>query len=234
MAKRHKKPWGSGVVVCSGGADSTVLLYMLHSMGVASRAVFFDYGQASAPRQQECVALAAEDLGVPWQAVSLVMPTTSGGVYTKGFKPSKSDNADGVIALSGARLAAWRRSQWSIIEARNSLFVVWAAGLASELDLRRVYVGFQEEQSDAAESDDIDTTTPFVEAVNALLTFGAVTRPVRVVAPFLDMGADKTAIWRLGTSLGVDFASTHSCEFWPACNRCGCCRRRARALASLG
>jgi 7-cyano-7-deazaguanine synthase in queuosine biosynthesis len=233
------KSWGAGVVVCSGGADSTVLLYMLHMLQVANRAVFFDYGQVSADRQAECVAHAAGALGIKWQRVKLTMPTTTGGVYQRGFRPSRPDDADGRVAdgrtpLSGKRLDQWRRTQWSIIEGRNSIFVTWAAGLASQHKLRRVYVGFQEEKPECAEDDNIDTTRPFVESINSHLQFGVVTREVLVVAPFLDLGLNKQAIWKTGKSLGVDFSQTYSCEFYPACRRCGACRRRARAIARVG
>ncbi len=222
--------WGAGIVVASGGLDSTVLMYWLASLGVASEAVFFDYGQRSASAQWRFVQLHAKEAGIPAQSVRMTMPTTRGGVYQRGFVPENPDDANGENALEGEELAEWRRKQWSWIEARNSVFMVWAAGLAAERNLGRVYVGFQEETREAGDNDELDVTAPFLEAVNALLTFGAVSRPVKVAAPFLDLGLNKSSIVKLGRKLEVDMDLTYSCEFHPPCNTCGACARRARAF----
>lgn len=227
--------WGKGIVVCSGGIDSVVLLHWLASFGAATRVVFFDYGQVSAGAQWDRVKAQGLAAGLHYVKgdivkVKMPMPTTRGGVYERGFVPQVVDDADGKVDLEDEQLLEWRKEQWSLIEARNSLFVLWAAGFAAELKLSRVYVGFQEESEEGSRKDDLDTAAPFIEAVNALLTFGAVSRPVKVVAPFLDLGLDKAAVVQLGQSLEVDFERTYSCEFYPPCDVCGQCTRRVRGL----
>ena len=223
-------PWGRGVLVYSGGADSTVLLYHLKRMSLVKMAVFFDYGQASARQQLQHVTDHCNDLSVELLQVKLPMPTQVGGVYERSFVPQVTDDADGNVELEGEELLEWRRKQWSWIEARNALFLTWAAGLAADRKLSRVYVGFQEENEEASRDEDIDTRLPFVEALNAALAFGSLSRPVRIVAPFLEMGLNKNAIADLGRTLRVPLERTYSCEFWPQCGVCGQCKRRDRAI----
>lgn len=237
MAKPARWTWGRGVALVSGGIDSIVMLYWLHQLELVERVLIFNYGQRSYRAQLDLVNKHCRGLGLlaDVEQVKLPMPTTKGGVYQRAFVPTGSDDADGKVIvdgeeLEGAELTAWRRKQWSWIEARNALFLTWAAGRAAELGVGRVYVGFQEESSEASENDEVDTTAPFVEAVNAMLTFGAVSRPVTIVSPWFMLGMDKTAIVKLGESLNVDLELTYSCEFHPECGVCGACARRARAI----
>jgi 7-cyano-7-deazaguanine synthase len=52
------------------------------------------------------------------------------------------------------------------------------------------------------------------------------------------MTLDKAGIVRLGMSLGVDYALTHSCydpaDDGAACGRCDACRLRARGFREAG
>lgn len=115
------------------------------------------------------------------------------------------------------------------VPGRNIVFLSFAAAFAARSGVAEVWLGAH--AGDAADYADCRAT--FLAAFNAMLEVGGV--PVRVRAPFVETGAGKVDVLRLGERLGLDGSLTFSC-YAPidgeTCNRCRSCLDRASAEAS--
>lgn len=236
-----KKP---GLLMASGGLDSTSMMYELADKKLLGAVCFVDYGQASAKHCLNLVRWHARRLGLCVHVLKVLgaprhhdygKKPTKLGVYKRGFRPSNEQFPPDAKGASGAK--AFMYKEWSWVEGRNAMFFVRAGILAGELGYETVYTAFQFNSSywkiKPSRRYRYDTGPEFVQAMNQLYKSGAFIEKVQIVAPYLDRQRDKLWIMRRGLRYGADLKRTHSCEFFPACGRCSQCQIKTETLESL-
>lgn len=229
-----------GLLVASSGIDSTVMAYALAYAGLLEGLVFFDYGQATAELQHENLLHHAKRLRCDYSRERVVWPSYARGkgyIFREGSAPDHPDN-DTLRKLGYEDYLEYLEETWDFLQGRNTVFMALACARAISQGLEVVYTGFQEEEErwlmPPANLLRTDTGQSFLEGFNYLAASGAYTRPIRLVAPFLDARYGKADIVALGEELGVEWDKTHSCEFLPACGKCFQCTIRARTLNKSG
>lgn len=241
-----------GLLVASGGIDSTVLAYVLARHEALRGLVLIDYGQSTRVEQRDHVRFHAERLGVPWWPIVAPWPaelrySTSNpdgeakyifeeGAFVGAPPPMQDPYAP--LSMSAEEYDSYLKDDFGFLEGRNTAFLLFAAAKAASLGLETVYTGFQFDAPEWAAGPEgpggCDTSPRFVRAFNALAQAGGFSRPVRVCAPFLDWRWTKPWIVQVGRLLGAPLDRTISCEFNPVCGGCRQCLVRERVLARSG
>ena len=213
-----------GVVLVSGGVDSSVLLHDVarQSADHPIHALSMHYGQRH-HRELECAAWQAQAVGATHHVVELAFlgPMLAGGSsLIEGGNPVP-DLQD----LSARDL----EQPPTYVPHRNMMLLSIAAAYAEAQGLRDVFYGAQAQD----EYGYWDCTAPFLERINGVLELNR-RNAVAIHAPFVSKPKAETV--RLGLELGVDFSRTWSCYRGgeKACGRCPTCIERLNAFAACG
>lgn len=211
------------VILLSGGLDSATILAIAGRKGRRCFALSFDYGQRHEVelRSAAAVALAA---GVENHTTFRIDLRQFGASALTGDIDVPKDGADsGEIPVT-------------YVPARNTIFLSIALGYAEAIEAPEIWIGVNAVDYSGYP----DCRPEFIEAFQQIVFTGTRTgiehRSPVIVAPLLEMS--KREIIVLGTSLGVDYAITHSC-YDPAlgglaCGHCDSCIIRRRGFAEAG
>lgn len=229
-----------GVLMCSGGIDSTVLAYVLKERGLLKALWSADYGQASAKHQAAIVEYHAGVLGVPFHIERVAWPTAlrgNGFIFTEGKYPEPMKDPYAPVDMTNEEYATYMDKQFDFLEGRNIVFCTLAGGWTISQGLDTLYAAFQfdgpEWEAGGPEGPmGCDTSVPFVRLFNELVASGGYSKPLALVAPFLEQRWDKARVVAEGRILNVDLTSTYSCEFFPDCGSCHQCLIREKTLNS--
>ncbi len=206
------------VVLLSGGLDSTVALAMTAASGVRGAALFFDYGQRAARREEAAARGIAAAYGYEFERVELPwLAARSASALVAG--PGEPPAWSAELLDDRSPRAVW-------VENRNGIFISIAAFYAAELGAESVVAGFNREEAAAFP----DNSEEYVRRMNAALELGLAS-PVRLESPTLAM--TKVEIARRGLELGIPWRLLWSCYLGGErmCGRCESCLRLARAVA---
>jgi 7-cyano-7-deazaguanine synthase len=220
MAKR-------GVVLLSGGLDSTTVLAIAKDEGFAPYALSFRYGQR---HETELLAAAriATELGAAEHVIAEVNLNAFGG---------SALTAD--IAVPKGRSVSEMDSGIPItyVPARNTVFLSIALAWAEVLEADDIFLGVNALDYSGYP----DCRPEYIQAFEAmanLATKAAVEgrQKIQIHAPLIALS--KAEIIQRGIDLGVDFGLTHSC-YDPdakglACGRCDSCLLRAKGFREAG
>ncbi len=177
------------VVVCSGGLDSTVLLYHVIDAGYEPIVVTFRYGQKHSLETGFAREM-CKRLDVPYYALDI--PTLPGSSLTeKTMEVPKDDYS-------------LETQKSTVVPNRNMVFLSIAASYAIAYEAKTVW--YAAHWNDQAVYP--DCRKEFVSMLNVALAYGNY-KKIRVEAPFITM--TKADIVTLGTKLGVPFEDTWSC-----------------------
>jgi 7-cyano-7-deazaguanine synthase len=224
---------GSGVLVASGGIDSTVLMYELAKKGKLAEVFVCDYGQAAARRQINLLKYHTKKLGVPLFVQKVAYPKylMRDEIGKPGFVPHVETTMENLAAMNGKGLTSFLKDEHVYLDGRNAFFMLHAALRATYWGVKYIYTGYQYDKHhwDKDEVKDFwgDVSTQFVDAMNELFRISFM-HNVEIACPFLDRQFDKTDIVALGRKLGVDLDKTYSCDFYPACGKCVTCMQAKR------
>jgi 7-cyano-7-deazaguanine synthase len=209
-------------VLVSGGLDSATCLAIARAEGYACYALSFSYGQRH-EAELAAAARVARALGALEHRVMHIDLGVFGG----------SALTDPGIAVPEAPTAG---IPVTYVPARNTVLLALALGLAETLSAFDLVAGMNAIDYSGYP----DCRPEFVRAFESLA--GLATRAgveggrFHVHTPLMTL--DKAGIIRLGASLGVDFALTHSCydplPDGAACGRCDACRLRSRGFREAG
>ncbi len=214
------------VVLFSGGLDSTTLLYLALAQGKQVLPLSFDYGQRHR-LEIELAGYTCERLGLHREIIKVDLRSVAGSALTD----------------SSLTIPDWNLSETSKIKAfppptyvpfRNGIFLSLAAAWAETRSIQEIWCGFHLLDS----PDYPDTSQEFVAAMEKAINQGTKAAlgapPFKIIAPFLSL--NKTAILRLGLSVGADYSYSLSCyrgEEVP-CGRCPACVFRQKAWEEIG
>ena len=217
----------AGVVLLSGGLDSTTLLAYAIDAGFLPHAMTFRYGQRHAV-EVEAAQRVARAFGVRDHVIVDIDLRTFGG---------SALTSDAAIPKDRPRDDISRGIPITYVPARNTIFLSFALAWAEVLDASDIFIGVNAVDYSGYPDCRPEYIAAYQRMAN-LATRGAVegTLPVRIRAPLIDL--TKRQIIELGMRLGVDYGMTSSCydptPSGAGCGRCDACRLRLDAFAAAG
>lgn len=188
-----------GILLASGGMDSTVLAYDLYQKGIRIILLFLDYGQHCAEKELDTLI---KVLPEPYKDNIRIIKI--GDIY-------KESNSRMIIEAN-----LWTDNVVAddlYLPYRNLLFLSIASAYAQSLGVKNVYSAF----INSNHAKEIDCSMEFFTKLENLLeSYGA----VKINMPYRELS--KTDVAKLGIKLGVPIASTYSCQV-NSQNPCGAC-----------
>ncbi|MFI9644379.1 7-cyano-7-deazaguanine synthase QueC [Micromonospora sp. NPDC051925] len=210
------------VLSVSGGLDSTVMAYLLHSRGSELVILSVDYGQRHV-RELESATATALALGARQHRIDLrgIGALLAGSALT-----------DEQVAVPDGHYTD-ESMRATVVPNRNALLLDLAVGVAVSVEADAVVFGVHAGDHTVYP----DCRPDFVRAYSAMALVaneGFLPDGFRVMAPFLH--ATKTQIVSLGAELGVPLERTWSCYRGGKlhCGVCGTCVERREAFVLAG
>jgi 7-cyano-7-deazaguanine synthase len=215
------------VVLLSGGLDSATALAWAVAEGMACHTLAVDYGQRHRVELEAARRVSQSLHAASHRQIEVDLRAIGGSALTDAIEVPRDRKA----AEIGAGIPV------TYVPARNTIFLSLALALAETLQAADLVAGMNALDYSGYP----DCRPEFVRAFEALAkvaTRAGVTGTRTTIHTPL-MSLDKAGIIRLGTSLGVDYALTHSCydpaPDGAACGGCDACilRRNGFAAASV-
>lgn len=208
---------GKGLVVLSGGLDSTCALAFAKTECLQLAAISFDYGQKHTV-ELVCAQTIAEYYGIPWELVKVP------GI------PKRGSLLDPTAEMPHQTYEEIMESQGpspTYVPFRNGTFLSLAAAYAQGNEFDCLYAGMHGE--DAHNWAYPDCTPEFIGSMQSAIYVGTY-HQVRLKVPFTYM--TKAEVVGFGIDQGVPFHLTHSCYEGkrPACGKCPTCVERLEAF----
>jgi len=202
-----------GIIILSGGLDSTTLLYKLWQEGYELYALSFLYGQRHSKELQfakywgERSCIEHKILEIPLQQVSKRSALTD---HTKSLPEDHYTHQNQEI---------------TVVSNRNMVMLSFAIAYAEDLGIDKVF--YAAHQNDRAIYP--DCRKEYVQALSLASKLGTYSH-VEVIAPFVDL--IKAEIIALGLKLGIDYSKTWSCYAGQErpCLKCATCLERTEAF----
>ena len=204
-----------GLLVYSGGLDSTTLLYEYKDS--IDLAVTFDYGSKHNAKEIACAKENCQRLGIR----HLIIPLGFIGQYFKSdLLQSGGEIPEGSYADENMKS--------TVVPFRNGIMLAVAAGLAESYGLDTVLLA--NHSGDHAIYP--DCRPEFIDAFSAAVKAGTY-EGIKVVSPYCNI--TKRDIALRGKALGLDYSLTYSCYKGGEkhCGKCGTCVERKEALAGF-
>jgi len=217
---------GRAVVLLSGGLDSATCLAWARAQGLECHTLAIDYGQRHRVELEAAARVAAALGATSHRLVAVDLRAIGGSALTAAIDVPKDRDAE---AMTHGIPATY-------VPARNTVFLALALGYAETLGAVHLVAGMNALDYSGYP----DCRPEFVAAFEALARVatraGVEGAPFQVHTPLMTL--DKSGIIRLGVSLGVDYALTHSCydpaPAGEACGRCDACLLRHRGFVAAG
>lgn len=188
-----------GILLASGGMDSTVLAHDLARNGEKIIPLFLDYGQHCVEKELETLKTV-----LPEMYKDNVRIIKIGDVY-------KESNSRMIIEAN-----LWVDNVVAddlYLPYRNLLFLSIASAYAQSIGAKNVYSAF----INSNHAKEIDCSMEFFTKLESLLeSYGS----VKINMPYRELS--KTEVARLGVELGAPIAATYSCQV-NSQNPCGAC-----------
>jgi len=219
--------YSSGLVLLSGGVDSATVAAVAARECAQTAALTFSYGQRHATEIESARRL-VNALGISEHAVIEIPSRIFAGTALTGagmLDVPKNRNAGGEDDIPA-----------TYVPARNILFLSYALAFAESRAIRDIYIGVNALDYSGYPDCRPEFIARFQEMANTGTRAAVQGRPFAIHAPLMAM--KKSEIIRLGTSLGVDYALTHSC-YDPdpdgrACGACDSCLIRRQGFMDAG
>jgi 7-cyano-7-deazaguanine synthase len=212
-----------GLVILSGGLDSTVCMAIAARDTGGVLALTFDYGQRHRV-EIDRAALVAAHYGAEHLVVELDASRWGGSALT-------DPTIDVPEAVPGAAADA---IPVTYVPARNLVFLAVAMGVSEARGVDVVYLGVNALDYSGYPDCRPEFVRAFEAAAALALKRGVEGNPVEVRTPLIALA--KADIVRLGMSLGAPLHLTWSCyrgDDHP-CGRCDACALRAKGFAEAG
>ena len=214
------------VVLLSGGLDSATCLAWARGQGFECTTLAIDYGQRHRIELEAARRVAAALGSRDHREVAIDLRATGGSALTAAIPVPRGRNVESMG--NGIPI--------TYVPARNTVFLALALGLAETLDAVDLVAGMNAIDYSGYP----DCRPEFLHAFEGLAALatraGVEGARFRVHAPLMKL--DKAAIIRLGVSLGVDYALTHSCydpaPDGAACGACDACLLRRKGFREAG
>ncbi|MBA3396899.1 MAG: 7-cyano-7-deazaguanine synthase QueC [Deltaproteobacteria bacterium] len=214
----------AAVVLLSGGLDSTTALAVARARGFACHALTVRYGQLHQVELDAAARVAAALGAREHRTVAVDLSPLAASALTTSSIAVPKDRTLVEIGTPGDVPATY-------VPARNTVLLSLALAWAESIGARDIFLGVNVLDASGYP----DCRPEFVRAFEALAGVATRAGGFRIHAPLIEM--TKAEIVKLGMSLGVDYAITHSC-YDPidgaACGRCDACALRRKGFAEAG
>lgn len=216
----------AAILLLSGGLDSTTCLAWARAQGFDCHTLAIDYGQRHRV-ELDAAARVAAALGVTDHRVVRVDLRAIGGSALTADTPVPKDRDEAAMAAS---------VPVTYVPARNSAFLCIALGFAETVGATDLVAGMNVLDYSGYPDCRPEFVRAFEAMANVATQAGVEGARYTVHTPLMQL--DKAGIIRLGASLGVDYALTHSC-YDPspaglACGTCDSCTLRAKGFREAG
>lgn len=218
------------VVLLSGGLDSTTVLAIAKSEAFDVHALTFRYGQRHWAEVEAAKAI-ARNAGVASHHLVDIDLTLFGGSALTGDIPVPKDRD------LGPSSAAAKEIPVTYVPARNTIFLSYALALAEVVEASNIFIGVNALDYSGYPDCRPEYIAAFERMANLATRSGVEGRTrLTIRTPLISL--TKAAIITLGTSLGVDYATTTSCydpgSGGEACGRCDACQLRLKGFSEAG
>lgn len=207
-----------GIVIVSGGLDSTTLMYYLHDKGAELKAISFDYGQ----RHKVEIGFAT------YHATKLKIPHTIINLKDIFKQVASSSALLGGVDVPTLEEVIGDPQPITYVPFRNMIMLTVASAVAENNEYSSVYYGAQKHDE---YSGYWDTTPTFISKLQAVFDLNRKVK-VKVEAPFVDKS--KSDLVKIGTDLGIDYKMTMTCYNGDDCGSCPTCADRIMAFKRAG
>jgi len=223
------------VVLLSGGLDSYTAAAVAKREGFDLSALSVNYGQRHA-RELEAARAVAASLAVDEHIeIDLDLSRFGGSALTGDLEVPKGRAFDRLGSRSSGS-SGEQDIPVTYVPARNTIFLALALGWAEVLGADRIVIGVNALDYSGYP----DCRPEFIRAFEALAALatraGVEGQRIRIFTPLIDL--TKAEIIKLGMSLELDYALTHSC-YDPGpdgrpCRQCDSCVLRAHGFEAAG
>lgn len=214
------------VVLLSGGLDSATCLAWARAQGWTCASLAFDYGQRHRVELDAAARVAAALGSADHRVVRVDLSAIGGSALTADIAVPKGRDESAMAAEVPV----------TYVPARNTVFLAVALGFAEVLGATDLVAGMNAIDYSGYPDCRPEFVRAFEDLAARATKAGAEGARYTVHTPLMSL--EKAGIIRLGVSLGVDYAMTHSC-YDPssdglACGQCDSCRLRAKGFRDAG
>jgi 7-cyano-7-deazaguanine synthase len=219
-----------GVVLLSGGLDSTTVLALALREGFSVHALTFSYGQRHSA-EIEAAKIIARRSGVKQHHIAAIDLTVFGGSALTADIPVPKDRDLSASGHGGGEIPV------TYVPARNTIFLSYALALAEVIGATDIFIGVNALDYSGYPDCRPEFIASFEQMANLATRAGVEgVHPLRIHTPLISLS--KGEIIRLGLSAGVDYSQTVSCydplADGSACGRCDACQLRIKGFAAAG
>lgn len=211
------------VLLLSGGLDSTTLLAALKEKQWNVDALTFRYGQKHQFEIQAAENIAATYTCRRHLVFDIPLSTVAESALTSDAVAVPRGNREGGIPAT-------------YVPARNMVFLSIAVSWAESLGLDDIFIAVNSVDFSGYPDCREEFIQSFEKAARKGTKIGTEKNKMTIHAPFIHMS--KKQIIRLGISLGVNYALTHTCynpdEDGRACGACDACLLRLKGFRDAG
>ena len=213
-----------GIILLSGGLDSTVSMASLLNSTKFELALTFDYGQKSVKKETTAAYKLACHYGIEHKVIELKwLGEITGTSLVSGDDIPKIDmrQLDNVAITKESCENVW-------VPNRNGLFINIAASFADSAGGAYIVIGANKEEGETFP----DNTIDFINRANNLFEFSTRKHP-KVCAPLIN--CNKNDIVKLALEKHVPLEFTRSCYNTSNknCGKCESCTRLKQALTQI-
>ena len=212
-----------GVVLLSGGLDSTTVLAIAQSQGYEIYAISFRYGQRHQSELSCAQRIAAQASVAGHIIVDIDLSQFGGSALTTSLAVPKHDSADDI----GTHIPI------TYVPARNTVFLSLALAYAEALGARHIFLGVNALDYSGYPDCRPEFIRCFEQLANLGTKAGVSGERICLHTPLIDLTKAQIIAW--GRKLGVDYGLTTSCydplDDGSACGHCDACLLRLRGFA---
>ncbi len=213
------------VCLLSGGLDSSTCLAIAQNEAYECYALSFDYGQRHR-HELEAAARVANVYGAVHRTLHFDLRQFGGSALTAAIDVPKHRS----VAEMAAGIPV------TYVPARNTIFLSFALAWAETLGSQDIFLGVNALDYSGYPDCRPEYVEAFTKLANLSTKAGVEGARMTIHTPLIAL--TKAGIVRLGASLGVDFALTHSCYDPDAtgkpCGQCDSCLLRLKGFAEAG
>ena len=214
------------VVLLSGGLDSATALAVARTDGYAPHALSFRYGQRHAVELEAADRVARAIGAVQHVVADIDLRVFGGSALTDDIAVPKSRSLDELCDSIPV----------TYVPARNTIFLSFALAWAETLGASDIYIGVNALDYSGYPDCRPEYIAAYERMANLATRDGVEGASYRIHTPLIELS--KADIIRLGLSVGVDYALTHSCydpdRAGRPCGACDSCLLRAKGFAEVG
>ncbi|MFW2177417.1 MULTISPECIES: 7-cyano-7-deazaguanine synthase QueC [unclassified Moraxella] len=222
-------PTQNAVVLLSGGLDSVTCLYWAKANFAKVTAVSFNYGQRHNSELNSAIKI-AKHAGVDHRIINIDLAQLGGSALTDQSiavpDAKHTDFSDPTDIHNNANIPV------TYVPARNTIFLSYALAVAEVTQASAIVIGVNTVDYSGYPDCRPEYIHAFEVMANLATKAGVTGHHLSIATPLLHLS--KSAIIKLGVSLGVDYSQTVSCykadSEGRACGQCDSCYLRQQGF----